>query len=249
MLYFMLSQNRDLKDPRLDLIASATSFNIPEVDLAQMDADINAMCLKETRKKMLSHLTPLYLAVSMGDLDRVKMLIEAGVNPYDQDINENTVLHYAAESGELDILKYLLDEYECIPTKEGWHGSTILHSAASAGQLAIVRYLIEECQLDPSALEDSNSCSPLVYACRSGDIDTCCYLIDHMNETMSFKDIFSVQYYSETLKGSHPSVVNSDNFQRGPLTSACYYGHLGLVKYLIEKCSCDFSSTRSKIKA
>ncbi len=68
-----------------------------------------------------------------------------------------------------------------------------------------------------------------------------------MHETMSFNDIFSIQYYSKTSKDSHPNVVNSVEFQRGPLASACYYGHLQLVKYLIEKCCCDFSSTRSKI--
>ncbi len=160
--YVMFSQMRDLKDSRLDLLASAISFAFPEIDLAQMDADINAMSLKEAKKKLLSHFTPLYHAVSVGDLDKVKMLVEEGENPCDQDINGDTVLHYAAECGQLDILKYLLDEYECIPTTEGWHGSTILHSAASAGQLSIVKYFVEKCQLDPSTLEDNNSCSPLV---------------------------------------------------------------------------------------
>lgn len=240
-------QARDLSDRRLDLIASAITFSLPKLYLEKMDVDISAMTLIQAKKKPLLNLTPLYHAVSEGNLDRVKKLTEEGENPYDQDINEDTILHYAAEMGKLDILKYFIDEYECIPTKEGWHGSTVLHSAAGAGQLSVVKYLTEQCQLDPSALEDDDSCSPLVYACRSGDIKTCCYLIEYMKETMSIDSIFKVQYYPKAQKEPLPDSVNAIEFQRGPLSSACFYGHLSLVKYLIEKYNCDFISLNGKV--
>ena len=236
-------QVRDLRDPRLDLITSAITFNMPELILEKLDVDINAMKLVEAKKHLISDLTPLCLAVSEENVSEVKRLIAEGENPYNQDVNGDTVLHYAAESGKLEILKYLIDEYECIATTEGWHGSTILHSAAAANQLPVMKYLIEKCQLDPSSLEDNYCCSPLVYACRSGDIETCCYLIKSMQETMSLSDIFEVKFYSKPSTELIPKTVDAIEFQRGALLSACYCGHLPLVKYLVEECSCDFSST------
>lgn len=239
----MITQVRDLRDPRLDLVTSAITFSTPKLFLEMLDVEINAMKLVEAKKHLISDLTPLYLAVSEGNISEVKRLIEEGENPYNQDVNGDTVLHYAAESGKLEILKYLIDEYECIPTTGGWHGSTILHSAAAANQLPVMKYLIEECQLDPSSLEDNYRCSPLVYACRSGDIETCCYLIEYMQETMSLSDIFEVKFYSKPPTELIPNIVDAIEFQRGALLSACFCGHLQLVRYLIEECSCDFTSS------
>lgn len=170
-VFVVTLQSRDLIDPRIDMT--------------------------ETKRTTLSFLSPLYKATSKGDLQEVQKLIEEGANPLDEDENNDTVLHYA---GKLDILKYLIEDVGCNPATEGWLGSTTLHSAAAAKQLPIVKYLIEQCQLDPSVLDDENYRSPLVYACRSGDLNIVRYLIECMREnTMTLDDIFNVPNSQKNL--------------------------------------------------
>ena len=242
-----LLQSRDLQDARLDMIMSANLMS--QESNYQTTADIDIITTRETKRKPLPHQTPLYKAITEGNIDEIKRLIEEGENPCDQDTNGDNALHYAAESGKLEILKYLIDEGMCIPAMKGWCGSTILHSAAAAKQISIVKYLVEECLLDPSTLEDDNRCSPLVYACRSGDINIAQYLIERMCETMSLTDIFDAPYYHKTSSKevSVENVIDIDEFQRSPLTSACYYGDLPLVRYLVEKCNCDLFTKRGMI--
>ena len=232
------------------MITSATSFTVPENEFVNFDPDVDVLTLKETKKKPLPHhsYTPLHGAILEGSLEKVKRLIEEGENPYDQDINQDTILHYAAESGKVDLLKYLIEDAMCLPAAaKGWHGSTVLHSAAAAGQLETVKYLVNDCQLDPSTLVDNDSCSPLVYACRSGDIEMSRFLIEHMKETMSISDIFDVVLLKDETKNvHHNNILDVNAFRSDPLTSACYSGNLSLVKYLVEECNCDPFLSRGK---
>jgi len=51
--------------------------------------------------------TPLHIAVLSGNIKTVKKLVQFGANLNDKDINENNVLHCAAQEGNLDVIEFL----------------------------------------------------------------------------------------------------------------------------------------------
>ena len=204
------------------------------------------MSAESEPKKLPAH-SLLYAAVRDGNLEQVQTLIRNNENPMAKDYNDDSSLHYAVESGQVDILKYLIEEVECPPGTRGWHGSTILHIAAQTKQFDVVQYLVEseKCRLDPST-EDEYGCSALYYACHSGDVEIVRYLIDcMMKEYMKKEDILYDQSTSFTKLDSH-GMLDRDDLCGSLLRCACYYGHLSLVKFLIEECCCDPSRAQSK---
>ena len=177
-------------------------------------------------KRELLVISPLCIAIQLDNLQLVKKLIEKEVNPLDEDEDGYTLLHFAAEAGRLNILKYLVEEVGCNPAVAG--NNTTLHAAAYSNQLHIVKYLIEQCQMDCSASDDSNI-TPLSYACLQGEYNMARYLIKCMSEHMKMEDI--LYSYSTVIAGGY--AANSH------LGCACIGGNLSIVKYLVEECNCD----------
>ena len=147
----VLMQEKDLKDPRMKMIITA-----------------------DLRRKVQPRFSPLHRAALAGDLDQLHLLLEEKgegerkANPLDRDVNNDTLLHFVAERGKLEVLKYLIEEVGCNPATEGYQGASVLHSAAAAEQLQVVKYLVEDCKMDPTNTFDDLNQSPLVYACWGG---------------------------------------------------------------------------------
>jgi ankyrin repeat protein len=85
--------------------------------------------------------TPLHMAASRGNVEIVKMLIDAGSDANVQSNIGYTPLHVAASWGRLEIAKMLIDAgaYVDVQDKSGW---TPLHVAASLGRVEIAQMLI-----------------------------------------------------------------------------------------------------------
>ena len=174
-------------DPRLDMMSSAKKHELP--------------------------FTPLYINTVLGNVEKVKIMIEGGFNPLDSDINDETLLHFAAHWGSLDVLKYLIEDVGCNPATEGWHGDTALHTAALEGKLLVMKYLIEDCAMEV-ATPDNAGLYPLHLACWHGNLEAVQYLVQRMQE---YGELVSVKAKS----GQQPIHI----------AAAC--GHLEVVKYLI----------------
>jgi len=54
--------------------------------------------------------SPLHLAAMKGDCSVVRYLVQMGAAPGQQDQDDNTPLHYAAEFGHVDSIKFLVKE-------------------------------------------------------------------------------------------------------------------------------------------
>ena len=89
----------------------------------------------------------LLVACEDGDLNKVKYLVEVGhVDPHScrDEHHHDTPLHWASEYGNLDIVRYLVEERNCDVKCRNKYENTPLHLAAEEGRSYIVQYLISE---------------------------------------------------------------------------------------------------------
>ena len=66
-----------------------------------------------------------------------------------RDMNRNTPLHLAAQTGHKDIVKFLTVEIHCSSTNRDANSVTALHIAATSGHLNIVKFVISDQNCDP----------------------------------------------------------------------------------------------------
>ena len=126
----------------------------------------------------------IHSACHGGDLAVVKCVykraIEIGVSDILQKKakNGNTVMIYATLSGNITLVKWLL---EMGASPEPSEGVTILMSAAYGGSLQMVKYIMDNAQqlnVDLNAKEDSNNVNALFYSVCGGWKDIAAYLFE-----------------------------------------------------------------------
>ncbi|KAJ1431946.1 PGG domain [Sesbania bispinosa] len=87
----------------------------------------------------------LHIAAKQGDLDIVKILMEAHPElSMTVDPSNTTALHTAATQGYTEIVKFLLEAGSSLATIARSNGKTALHSAARNGHLEVVKALLEK---------------------------------------------------------------------------------------------------------
>ncbi len=117
-------------------------------------------------------------------------------------------IHDAAEQGDLEQVKSLLQDDPQLIESQADNDKTPLHKAAYAGQTEVVKYLLEA-GADPAARTDQNS-TPAHGAAYYGHEEVIALLVEH-----------------------GAPVNASNNYGYVPLLSACAGGHVGIVKRLI----------------
>ena len=136
-----------------------------------------------------------------------------------RDINNDTPLHIAALNGQLEIVRYYLEELKCDPNITGFNGRIPLHHACQNGHLNVIKYLTEVHNCDTMSRDIDNNV-PLHIAALNGQLKT-------------------VQYFLEELKWD-PNITGYHG--KIPLHHACQNGHLNVIKYLIVVHNCDAMS-------
>ncbi|XP_006366327.1 ankyrin repeat-containing protein At5g02620-like [Solanum tuberosum] len=87
----------------------------------------------------------LHIAAKQGDLDMVKVLMEAHPElSMTVDISNTTALHTAANQGHIEVVNYLLEAESSLATIAKSNGKTALHSAARNGHLQVVKALLNK---------------------------------------------------------------------------------------------------------
>ena len=74
----------------------------------------------------------LHYATLMGDLNRVKLLVEKGADVNAKNLYGDSVLYHAVRSGNLELVQWLVEQGSDVKAKG------ILHSAAFSGNLELV---------------------------------------------------------------------------------------------------------------
>ena len=210
----------------------------------------------------------LHLASAMGDLKKVKELVEEKQFDPLQKAGEfgGNALHYSAEFGQLGVLRYFIEK-GCSPVTQDNRAWTPLHYAAGGKHLDTVRYLVAEQGMDPLCCADDGT-TPLHAASQAGDINIVRYLVSKLSncKLLPLKDIVTsrgihgtpihyaafsghleiIKYFVTELNGD-ANIALPVEYQgrttgvggRIALHDAAQRGHLHIVKYLVEQCNCN----------
>lgn len=187
------------------------------------------LCSEENQFPNLpsSNYATILKAAHVGDQNAVCEFIENGINTNVLGRFGQTILHEAAGSGNLGLVRYLIENCNVDAKTINSVGQTALISAAFYGKLDVVRYLIEKQHLDPTAT-DSPGWNALIHAV-SGPND----------------QLFVVRYL---IDERHLDPNINVPFSGNILVAAVSNGNLEIVRYLIEERHFD-PNTRSPYDA
>ena len=153
--------------------------------------------------------TPLMLAAFTGELHAVKWFLEKGATVACEDKRGWNMLHFAAESGDTDIISLIHTHLPNIESKTG-EGYTPLMVAAFTGELHAVKWFLKKGVT--VACEDKRGWNTLHHAASGGDTDIISLIHTHL-----------------------PNIESKTDEGYTPLMVAAFTGKLHAVKWFLEK--------------
>ncbi|MFP3020789.1 ankyrin repeat domain-containing protein [Wolbachia endosymbiont (group A) of Pogonocherus hispidulus] len=181
----------------------------------------------------------LHSAAEKGDFYLTVYILSKGADLNAQDECNWTPLHYAVYSGNVDIVRFLINQganYN-ITDNEG----TPVYYAFQYGHVRIVKYFIEEKGIDPMAPINEYGSTLFGEAIVGGGLDTIEYLMSRKDVTYDCSDLLKmaisnghldvVEYLVEE-KGVDVNFVGENGWT--PLLYAVERDYIEIVKYLIE---------------
>ena len=125
----------------------AAAYNVHVFD--SLHADRGRAGKRDPRRKknqtQIEGVVALTWAASQGDLDEVRALIAAGVEPGTADYDGRTPLHLAAAEGQLDVVRYLLAAGARPQPADRW-GGTPLSDAEGNGHTHVAELIRQAAQ-------------------------------------------------------------------------------------------------------
>lgn len=123
-------------------------------------------------------------ACSSSDVDFIRELMRGDFHPVEVDVHAtdqtgHTAVHYAAEAGDISMVKFLVNELQVPFEREPVEGkASLLQSAALGGSIEMFDFLVREFQLNPELL-DSQSANLIFDAAGAGWDDLVNHLISN----------------------------------------------------------------------
>jgi len=90
--------------------------------------------------------TPLHVAASNGDIEKIRCLFDLGADPKARDLNGNTYFQVAALNDRSDVLKTFMADVDIETVNTD--GNTALHIAAKSGHINSVQLLLAKAKLE-----------------------------------------------------------------------------------------------------
>jgi len=180
---------------------------------SDLDALVRYLSVPEGRKRVNDtckyHVTPLMWSTRSGNVDIIKVLLEAGADVNLKDRDGRTALMYAARDGHAAAAELLVLWMAKVDDQDD-DGRTALIFAASQNNESVVKVLLRRgATVDLANYENRTA---LMYACREGSIEVAQQLLD-ANASVNFSDVHG----------------------RVPLVFAIYGNYVNLVMLLISR--------------
>ncbi|KAF6788786.1 ankyrin repeat domain-containing protein 52 [Colletotrichum sojae] len=186
--------------------------------------------------------TALGAACDKGNLEAVRLVMEAGANIDMVDHRRRTPIYAASHNGHVDVIKVLLEKGADISVadNDGW---TPLNAASNGGHLEVVKVLLEK-GADVSVASQSGL-TPLNTASYGGHLEVVKVLLEKgADASVASQSGWTPLYIASSKghlkvvkvlleKGADVSVASQSGWT--PLNAASYGGHLEVVKVLLEK--------------
>ncbi|KAG8201242.1 hypothetical protein JTE90_019881 [Oedothorax gibbosus] len=195
-------------------------------------------------------------SVRKGELQRVRTYLEGGGDVNFADKYGRSLLHFAAHSGNLELVRFLKQKGANIQIEDKICGRKPIHIAAKEGHPSVISFFHD---VVPSSINecDNINWTPLHYAVWKGDLNTIKFLVEngakinaeeihahkkpiHIAAEHAYDDVM------EYLLENGANIKDSDFRGRTPLYHSVLQGHLDTSKFLIGK-GADIN-TRSKFE-
>ncbi len=163
------------------LTSGRLGFSLLEFATDSGDKEFVKEIISKIKEKSKGGLNALTTAARKGDLDMVKLLIEAGFDVDDQDsFGSDSPLIKASYYGKLQIVKYLLGKGADIKLTD-YRGNTALLNAAYNGYTAVVKELLK----NGAEINERNNhnWNALMQACVEGHFETAKFLLEKGSPT------------------------------------------------------------------
>ena len=245
------------------------------IHYAVMNENPDVLELLIAKRQMVNNadsdnVTPLMLACKYGKASAVSQLIDDQMNQLaqldkkDEDYEhyakfysyvdsvgpyKNTPLHYAMRSGQLSIVKALVEAGAQIDNKN-FYNDTPLSVACQLGHLEIAEYLIEKGANIHGV--DKQQRTPLIRACQNGQIHVVSMLL-RRGVNANFCDLSGntalhyacaygwIDIVKLLVESAKADVNRLNEWKSSPTIIAMLKGHFGIVDYLLSRKEIDAS--------
>ena len=192
-----------------------------------------------------------------GDIEScliMEMLINAKCDPMAKDNREGIALHYAATSGQDQVVKLLVTRYKCPVNCRTEDGDTPLHCAARNGHTNVVQVLLSELGADIQARNKMND-SAINEAAQNGHSNVVTLLVEFgcSPNTKDFNSLLHqacwnghLDLVEKLIDDYHCDPMARDDEGLTPLHWAALGGKIQVVKKLVAKCKCPVGCTDNK---
>jgi len=163
--------------------------------------------------------TPLYRAAEKGDIEAVKILLDANEDINAQGGFYGNALQAASANGHKPVVRLLLEAGADVNSRESEWGPTPLSRAARNGHLGAVKVLVQA-GADVESKDDAGR-TPLSWAAANGHLEAVKWLAKEAGADVETKDKFG---------------------GKTPLSYVAVNGHLDLLEWLVQEGGADVES-------
>ena len=185
-------------------------------------------------------------ATGTGDCDTVRWLIEKGVDVNHCDKNGLTAVHYAAQKGNLDVLKLLKENGVNIHAQTKMGENSIMAASAGTGDYNTVRWLIEQ-GVDVNHCNERGA-TAVHCASQEGNVAVLKFLKGICTNIDAKKVVISATSPSIFCQNFDLECVDK-NGNNALIWGICVQGEIELVRSLLEEGLDINSSNAEKITA